>query len=282
MTDLMTSGTVRPIAAGRAHAVVTGTLFIRAAAALAALWLAAASAAAGTLSAQDEIFQRGNQLYQAGDYAAAVEAYEAVLASGFESHELHYNLGNAYFKAGELGRSILSWERALRLEPGDADALANLDLADRFTVDEVAPMPRFWLLSVISWWVDLLPRSMLILAVGVAWLCLTGGVIGRILARADGGRRLGAWIAAGSAVVVLLLGTNLVVRETGVGQAERAVILEDAVPVRSAPAADDNLTLFEVHEGTRVRVDQRTDQWAEIVLADGKVGWVPVGVMEIV
>ena len=35
------------------------------------------------------------------------------------------------------------------------------------------------------------------------------------------------------------------------------------------------LTLFEVHEGTRVRVDQRTEAWAEIVLEDGKVGWVP-------
>ena len=129
---------------------------------------------------------------------------------------------------------------------------------------------------------DLLPRSVLILVVGVAWLGLTTGIIVRILARADGGRRLGTWFAAGSAAVVLILGTNLVVRETGFGQAERAVILEEAVPVRSAPTADDNLTLFEVHEGTRVRVDQRTEQWAEIVLADGKVGWVPVDVMEIV
>jgi tetratricopeptide (TPR) repeat protein len=251
-------------------------------AAVAVLWLAAITSPAGALLAQDEIFQQGNQLYQAGDYAAAVEAYEAVLASGLESHELHYNLGNAHFKAGDLGRSILSWERALRLEPGDADALANLELADRLTVDEIEPLPRFWILSVISWWVNLLPRSVLISVVGVAWLCLAGGVIVRILTRAEGGRRRGAWVAAGGAAVVLLLGTNLVVRETGLGRAEGAVILEEAVPVRSAPAADDNLTLFEVHEGTRVRVDQRTEQWAEIVLADGKVGWVPVDVMEII
>jgi tetratricopeptide (TPR) repeat protein len=237
---------------------------------------------ASSLSAQDEIFVQGNQLYQAEDYAAAIEAYEAVLAGGFESHELHYNLGNAFFKAGELGRSILSWERALELEPGDADALANLELAGRLVVDDIEPLPRFWLLSVASWWVDLLPRSLLILLVAAGWLGLTGGLTLKILARADIRRRIGNWLVLGSLGVVLVLGTNLLVRELGWGRTERGVILQEAVSVRSAPAEDDNLTLFEVHEGTRVRIDQRTEQWAEIVLDDGKVGWVPVGVMEII
>ena len=79
---------------------------------------------------------------------------------------------------------------------------------------------------------------------------------------------------------MVVLGSNLALREFGVGQAERGVILAEAVWVRSAPTDDDDLTVFEVHEGTRVRIDQRTEQWAEIVLDDGKVGWVPVGAME--
>ena len=60
--------------------------------------------------------------------------------------------------------------------------------------------------------------------------------------------------------MVLVLGTNLIVRELGIGTPERAVILAESVSVRSAPAADDDLTVFEVHEGTRVRIDQRTDE----------------------
>ena len=58
--------------------------------------------------------------------------------------------------------------------------------------------------------------------------------------------------------------------------------MAEAVAVRSAPAQDDDLTLFEIHEGTRVRLDQRTGEWAEVVLDDGKVGWVPLDVMEII
>jgi hypothetical protein len=238
--------------------------------------------AASSVGAQDEIVESGNQYYQAGDYPAAIEAYEAVLAEGFESSDLFYNLGNAYFKTGQLGRSILSWERALVLEPGEADALANLELARSLTADEIEPLPRFWLLSVVWWWVELIPRFWLVLAVAVGWLVSTVGVVTRILGRTDGMRLTGLWTAAAGFVLVLVLGTNLVVRELGIGTPERAVILSESVPVRSAPAADDDLTLFEVHEGTRVRVDERTDEWAEIVLEDGKVGWVPVTVMEVI
>lgn len=232
--------------------------------------------------AQETIFEEANQLYQSGDYPAAIEAYQSVLAGGFESHNLHYNLGNAYFKAGDLGRAILGWERALVLEPGDPDAIANLELARTLTVDDIEPLPRFWLLSLGSWFVQLLPRTMLVLLVTGGWLLLCAGVVARVLARGDTLRWASGWFAAVGLAATVLLGANLLVRELGIGRAERAVILEDAVPVRSAPSADDDLTVFEVHEGTRVRIDQRTDEWAEIVLDDGKVGWVPVEVMGVV
>lgn len=53
-------------------------------------------------------------------------------------------------------------------------------------------------------------------------------------------------------------------------------MIQSLVQVRSAPLDDEALTLFTVHEGTKVRVDRR----AEVVLEDGKVGWVPVDVFE--
>jgi tetratricopeptide (TPR) repeat protein len=231
---------------------------------------------------QDEIVLRGNQAYQEGDFAAAIEAYEAVRAAGFTSAGLEYNLGNAYFKTGELGRAILHWERALVLDPGETDAQANLELARSLTTDAIEPLPVFWLFAVVSWWVDLLPRSVLLVAVSLGWLTCTGGIALRVLARGDGGRRVGTWGAATGLIVVVMLGINLMVRELGIGRTERAVIMVEAVAVRSAPAQDDDLTLFEVHEGTRVRLDQTTGAWAEVVLDDGKVGWVPLSAMEII
>lgn len=242
--------------------------------------LAALALGAGSAEGQEEIVARGNQAYQDGDYRAAIESYEAVLEAGFRSAGLEYNLGNAYFKAGELGRAILHWERGLELSPSDPDIRANLELARSLTVDAVEPLPRFWLTALVSWWTRLLPRAWLLGLVAVGWIALTGGIVLRILGRASWMHGVAWWTSVGAVLVLVLLGPPLVVRETGVGIPERAVVLTDAVPVRSAPSADDDLTLFEIHEGTRVRVDQRAGDWIEVVLDDGKVGWVPGDVME--
>ena len=125
-----------------------------------------------------------------------------------------------------------------------------------------------------------MPRALLLMLVASAWLAAGAGVVVRVLARREEIRTLGSWLGIAGAVVVLVFGTNLFVRELGIGRAERGVILADAVPVRSAPADQDDLTLFEIHEGTRVRIDQRAGDWTEVVLDDGKVGWVPATVME--
>ena len=56
--------------------------------------------------------------------------------------------------------------------------------------------------------------------------------------------------------------------------------MAEEVAVQSAPSDEDDLTLFRVHEGTKVRIDQDTDTWSEIVLEDGRVGWVPTEALE--
>ncbi len=244
--------------------------------------LGSALVLAGAVHAQEEPFAQGNQRYQERDFEAAIEAYEAVLSAGYESAPLHYNLGNAYFKSGDLGRAILAWERSRVLSPNDPDVAANLMLASSLTVDDVQPLQRFWLISVVAWWVDLLPRPMLIGTVSVAWLSFAGGLAVWIVAYRNWMRRSGARIAITSGMAVVVLGTSLLVRELEIGNGERGVVLTAVVPVRSAPATDDNLTLFEVHEGARVRVDQRTEDWLEIVLDDGKVGWVPTETVGII
>jgi tetratricopeptide (TPR) repeat protein len=228
----------------------------------------------------EALVQNGNQLYQDGDFQGALAAYEEVLQAGYEGVDLYYNMGNAYFKTGNLGRSILSFERALSIRPGDPDTRANLELARSLTADEIEPLPRFWVLSVLSWWVNLLPRGGLILTVILAYLLGAAGLSVRILSRQPGSSRIGTWLLLAGGAVFLLFGSTLLAREGVIGGSEWGIIMVEEVAVQSAPSDEDNLTLFRVHEGTKVRLDQRTEEWTEIVLEDGKVGWVPTGVFE--
>ena len=223
---------------------------------------------------QEAFFDEGNQRYQAGDFGGAIDSYARVLANGLESGELYYNLGNAYFKQGRLGPAILYYERARRLMPGDDDLRANLELARSLTADDIEPLPEFWLFRAVGWWVALLPRPALVWLVALAWLTAMAAMVGVILAPQTAVAVWGRRTALASGAVVLVFGLNLAVRELGIGAAEEAVIMVAETEVQSAPSGDSALRIFTVHEGTKVRIDRRSDVWIEIVLEDGKVGWI--------
>ena len=240
----------------------------------------ARSGALGPAPTQVEFYQEGNRLYQEGDFEGALASYLRLVEAGFESGEVYYNIGNTYFKLGDVAPSILYYERARRLLPGDEDVQANLDLARSLTVDEIEPLPRFWLFGAVQWWVGLLPRTLLIAVVAASYLVGTGVVLLLILKR---GAQVAVWgrrIALASGVVFFLFGLNLAVREFELGRAQEAVVFQPQVDVLSAPLDDETLTIFTVHEGTKVRIDRLSEEWAEVALEDGRVGWVPVGVLE--
>ena len=247
------------------------------------LWLLAAGLLApGSLPAQDALFDEGNRLYQEGDFGGAAASYGAVLEGGFESAELYYNLGNAHFRLGDVAEAVLNYERAARLDPGNDDVQANLALVNRMLRDRIEPLPRFWLLSAFDWWMGLIPRGLLEAVVAVCYLFLGVASVLLVLRRPRGWRAAVRRAAYAGAVGTVLLGGTLALRETGLGQPREAIVMAAEARVLSAPSEEGGLTVFTLHEGTKVRIDRRAGEWAEIVLADGKVGWLPLEVLEVV
>ncbi len=253
-------------------------------------WSAAAALGAACLlllpaapaEAQSAFFDEGNRLYQTGDFQGALDRYQRILDEGIESGELFYNIGNAHFRLGELAPAILNYERARRLMPGDDDLLANLALARSMTVDDIDPRPEFWLFRVIGWWVGLLPRAALIRLVALAWVTAVAGAAVVVLRPGPG---LAAWArrtALAAAAVTLVFGVNLVARELDLGADEEAIVMADKVQVQSAPSDDPALQIFAVHAGAKVIVDRRADDWVEIVLENGAVGWMRAEHVELV
>mgnify|MGYP003290711600 CR=1 FL=1 len=104
-------------------------------------------------------WEAGIEAYNAKEYAEAVEAFETVVASDYASAEVYYNLANAYFKlgqqsassrpfaGGELGRAVLNYERALKLDPTLDDARYNLDIAKDYTNDTgTTKCSKYWVM----------------------------------------------------------------------------------------------------------------------------------------
>lgn len=228
------------------------------------------------------LFRQANQQYQESNFEAALEIYQKILDSGYESGVIFYNIGNTHFKLGELGRAILNYERAQRLMLRNQDVKANLALSRSLATDAITPLPTFWPFQVLQWWMHLFPGFWLAFIVGVSYLLAAAAFVVRILTQ---GPRVRLWAtrsAIGALVIVVVFGANLAVTEFGIGVREEGIVLVRSVPVQSAPSDDTSLELFTIHEGTKVRIEQKADDWLEIVLEDGKVGWVGTEVLGII
>lgn len=85
---------------------------------------AAAQAAEPTPAAQ---FEQANQAATRGNCEEAVNEYLQIAANNGISASLLYNMANCYTTLNRVGQAVVNYERALRLDPGNADIEANLE-----------------------------------------------------------------------------------------------------------------------------------------------------------
>lgn len=220
-----------------------------------------------------------DELYRQADYPAAIEAYENLLADGWESADLHYNLGNAYYRNGQNAKAILNYERALRLRPSMHDAKENLALANSHTADRITPLPQLFL---VRWYNALLTHTSPLFW-RILWLCLLA-----LLGAAVVGFRLGGsatfrktTFLAGIIIILLWAAASvLLFASTAHSRTHNdAIVMEPAVAVKSSPEQQSTDKLI-LHDGTKVSLLDELTGWSKIRLADGTTGWCPTESIE--
>jgi tetratricopeptide (TPR) repeat protein len=240
-----------------------------------------------------DLFAQGNQMYEAGDFEGAVEAYERVVANGIVSSGLFYNLANAYYKSGDLGRAVLNYERALRIAPRDDDARSNLLLVqsmlrDRHFVEEPGFVKRSitWLYHRLSARESIEISSLLYLALAlvvVGFIFRNTSFVSKLypkLSMVSPGRFLGLDKSQDFVLAMATLLALLSVSATASygkyhteSSKRQAIIVEEEVPVYGSPSGESTLQ-FKVHEGTRVTTGQSRPGWVQIRLPGDLEGWI--------
>jgi len=246
--------------------------------ALIALLVACLVAGCSSKDVSGEGIEAANARYEAGDYVGAVMAYERLVAQGIESGVVYYNLGNAHFKLGDLGRAILNYSRAQRLLPRDEDVATNLELARAQTLDRLEANDGDAMASLVNralmGWTS--PNETAAIALGLwAALCLVG-VIALVRPRA---RRTMGYVALIVGLLLLIALLSLGGRMVQDQRRPPGLIVAQQVEVRSGPG-DDYLVEFSLHSGTEIAVlDQRAGWW-RIALPGGLEGWLPAEAAE--
>ena len=246
-----------------------------------ALAPAPAPATAPAAVSDAELFQRAEELYAHQRYPAAITDYEELVRRGAAHQTVLFNLGNAYFRDGKVGKAILSYERALRRDADAEDVRFNLEVARetaaaRWGKDTVAgaeqdrPWVRavHWLpLSTLAW--SFLALDLLFFGALVGLRFLSTGFLRTGLAVTN------VFVGVAGGVLGVLLAGQLYYRAF----VRVAVVTANEVVTRDGPDATRR-EMVKLHAGHRVVVLKERGGWLLVRLANRVEVWAPPATVE--
>ena len=209
-----------------------------------------------------QTFVDAGRAYDEGKLAEATTLYEDLIKQGFQNKEVLYNLGNALFRQGLVGKAVLAYRQAWYYSPRDPDILANLKFALQST-GATYPLPG----RVTQLWVMLNRAEWISVATVTYWILFAAA--GSLLLSS----RLRPWATHILVPLLLLLSISL----SGIGywwmlhRTPEVVVLADHQEALFAPL-EGSTAYFALPQGSIARRVDRSGPWIKVALGK-KTGW---------
>jgi len=226
-------------------------------------------------------FASAKEAYMKQEYASAIKLYEGMIKSGNVSPEVYYNLGNCYYKTGNVAQTILNYERAKKLAPDDEDINFNLKIASLKVVDKMDPVPdifyKRWvhdiamLCSTNTW------SQIFIASAWLLFIFLTIFVVSRTVGMKKISFVIACFFLATTSVSYFISRKSYTL--TFVDQ--QAVVVSPSVYVKNSPD-EKGSDQFIIHEGTKMDVLDEFGDWKKVRIANGSVGWLKQNSIELI
>lgn len=219
------------------------------------------------------LMKKANEAYIDESYHKAIDLYERITGMEVESAVLYYNLGNAYHKTGQYAKAILNYERALRLNPSDDNIQHNLRVSRARIGDRSEPIPR---LFFIEWHDSILQLQSVDgwAITAIVFITLFSLFVALLFIMKN---RIQKQIFLAASVFMLLL--FLISLYGANRQYERhysvreAIVMTPRVTAKSAPS-ESAVDVFVIHEGRKLEITGELNDWYEVRLPDGNIGWI--------
>jgi len=214
-------------------------------------------------------FEKLYRLYDEEKFEEAARAYQALLNRyKVASPDLYFNLANSYFKAGEIGRAILYYRKALRLKPGDQEIKFNLDFARR-ELGLPAPENSSWFKQKFRAFINLVSLNRAVKAAIILYWLVLLALVGYLFTRS---RAAGYCCAVIGAIFLVLLGYAVLKHFVEASHREGVVLSRQADVKYSCDEGDD--VAFTLVAGTEAAILNVRGQWYQVRTRDGRVGWI--------
>lgn len=207
-------------------------------------------------------------------YEKAILVFERIInEGGIKNAKLYYNLANAYFLKGDIGKAILNYRRAEKLDGSDANIQKNLTFARSKRIDKVAVKTEKRVLQTLFFWhYDFSIKAKFL------FTCIFFGVVCICVAAIIWFGRSAPWMVP--AVICAILTTCFfisLVLESGTKAARicgvitiKEVVAHQGDGQNYAPSFKEPL-----HEGTEFDLLESRPGWLHIELSDNSDAWIP-------
>jgi tetratricopeptide (TPR) repeat protein len=209
-------------------------------------------------------FDSANRFYEQGKFSEAAATYQQVVQSGKVSPALYFNLGNAFFKSGQLGRAIAAYHDAEKISPRDSDVHANLQFV-RGRVQNSTPPTGRWQ----QWLATLTLNEWALLAAAVFWIWIALLILTQFRPAFKQSLRTLIWCGG---VATCVFGGCLGAAWSGRSN-RTAIIIEQAVALHNGPL-DESPTGATVHDGAELSVIDTKNDWLQVRVDSQRVGWI--------
>jgi tetratricopeptide (TPR) repeat protein len=229
----------------------------------------------------NETFQKANEAYSRKDYANAILLYEELINKGYKDAMVYYNLGNAYFKDNQLAKSLLCYERALRLSPGNEDVKHNISFVNQQTIDKIEVQPEFFLKTWVYTLRDLFTVELWAIT-SIVLVCIGCICIALLLILSSARWRMGLFVTACMVVMIAVLSIVFsCMQKNNINRKDEAIIMQKIITIKSTPDVSGT-DLFTVHEGIKIQITDKAGSWIEVRFSNGNKGWIKEDAVEII
>ncbi|THV61412.1 tetratricopeptide repeat protein [Flagellimonas alvinocaridis] len=218
------------------------------------------------------LFDQATEYYNKGEYGKAIDNYKKILDTGEHSAQLYFNMGNCHYKLNAIGPSIYYYEKALLLDPNDAEIRNNLGYAQNMRLDAIESIPKTEIAQIYGKIVNLFFFDQwAYVAIGFAFLFVLG-YLAYFFLRFANQKRIAFIVSIFSLSLSVVSILMAYLQNQEFKKDNPAIVFSKQVQVSSEPNNNSEI-VFTLHEGTKVNVLDQLDDWRKIKLADGQTGW---------
>ncbi len=221
------------------------------------------------------LFEHANEKYNLGQFEESIQLYDSLLKGHLESHDLYFNLGNAYFKLNDYTSAIYYFEKAKKLDPGNEDCSYNLELVNSKIADNIEALPE---IALKKWWQNLLfffneKEWMLVNVITFSFFLASLALF--FLIQSATFRQWFMGVVVTLMVISILSGFVGYRSFKNKNTHDTAIIFTPTVNIKSAPDEKSN-TIFILHKGSKVKLLEQNSNWQKVKISDGNVGWIQI------